>query len=74
MDGEEFAQQVTVGYIYMLKLSPWSTTKSTRGRSDRTRSYAAAARRQGAVRRPALGEMGSWALEAYGAAHILQDC
>jgi DNA-directed RNA polymerase beta subunit len=37
MTGEPFEQKVTVGYIYMLKLSTWWTTRSTPARSGRTR-------------------------------------
>jgi DNA-directed RNA polymerase subunit beta len=35
--GEQFDRPVTVGYIYMLKLTTWSTTRSTPVRSVRTR-------------------------------------
>src|SRR6266849_3632803 len=54
MTGEEFAQQVTVGYIYMLKLSHLVGGKAQFGGQR-------------------FGEMEVWALEAYGAAHILQE-
>ena len=38
ISGQPFEQPVTVGYIYMLKLSAtWSTTRSTRAPSGRTR-------------------------------------
>jgi DNA-directed RNA polymerase beta subunit len=35
--GETFDRPVTVGYIYMLKLTTWLTTRSTPVRSDLTR-------------------------------------
>lgn len=72
--GESFDQAVTVGYAYMLKLvhlvddklharatGPYSaiTQQPVRGRS-----------RNGGQR---LGEMEVWALQAYGAAYILQE-
>jgi len=37
MTGIPFEQEVTVGYIYMLKLSTLSTTRSTLARSGRIR-------------------------------------
>ena len=63
--GEKFDRQVTVGYIYMLKLHHWWTTRSTPARSARTRwspSSRSAARRSSAGQR--FGEMEVWALEA----------
>ena len=72
--GESFDQAVTVGYAYMLKLvhlvddklharatGPYSaiTQQPVRGRS-----------RNGGQR---LGEMEVWALQAYGAAYLLQE-
>ena len=55
MTGEPFEQQVTVGYIYMLKLSPPGGRQDPRA-LDRTvlADHPAAAGRQGPVRRPAL--------------------
>ena len=37
MTGRAFEQPVTVGYIYMLKLCTWWTTRSTPARSGRIR-------------------------------------
>src|ERR1035441_261569 len=54
MTGTQFEQPVTVGYIYMLKLSHLVDDKAQFG-----------------VQR--FGEMEVWALEAYGAAYILQE-
>ena len=74
MSGESFEQPVTVGYIYMFKLShlvddkiharsigPYSliTQQPLRGKAQ-----------FGGQR---FGEMEVWALEAYGAAYILQE-
>jgi DNA-directed RNA polymerase subunit beta len=75
MTGMEFEQDVTVGYIYMLKLSHLVDDK-IHAALDRTvlAHHPAAAGRQGAVRRPAASAKWKvWALEAYGAAHILQE-
>ena len=60
MTGEEFAQQVTVGYIYMLKLSHLGRRQDSRPLHRAVLAdHAAAAGRQGAVRRPALRRNGS---------------
>jgi len=69
-----FEQPVTVGVMYMMKLHhlvedkihaavDWFPTAWLRS----------TARRQGAIRRAAAGEMEVWALEAYGAAYTLQE-
>src|ERR1700716_2866328 len=74
MTGEEFAQQVTVGYIYMLKLSHLVDDKiharSIGAHSLITQQPLGGKAQFGGQR---FGEMEVWALEAYGAAHILQE-
>ena len=76
MTGMMFEQPVTVGYIYMLKLSHLVDDK-IHARSIRTvlpfhhPAAAGAARRSSAD--SASAEMEVWALEAYGAAYILQE-
>jgi DNA-directed RNA polymerase subunit beta len=74
MTCEEFAQQVTVGYIYMLKLSHLVDDKiharSIGPYSLITQQPLGGKAQFGGQR---FGEMEVWALEAYGAAHILQE-
>jgi DNA-directed RNA polymerase subunit beta len=74
MTGDEFAQQVTVGYIYMLKLSHLVDDKiharSIGPYSLITQQPLGGKAQFGGQR---FGEMEVWALEAYGAAHILQE-
>ncbi|HKV48609.1 MAG TPA: DNA-directed RNA polymerase subunit beta [Candidatus Acidoferrales bacterium] len=74
MTGEEFAQNVTVGYIYMLKLSHLVDDKiharSIGPYSLITQQPLGGKAQFGGQR---FGEMEVWALEAYGAAHILQE-
>ncbi|MGH9737092.1 MAG: DNA-directed RNA polymerase subunit beta, partial [Candidatus Acidiferrales bacterium] len=74
MTGEEFAQKVTVGYIYMLKLSHLVDDKiharSIGPYSLITQQPLGGKAQFGGQR---FGEMEVWALEAYGAAHILQE-
>jgi DNA-directed RNA polymerase subunit beta len=59
MTGETFEQPITVGYIYMLKLSHLVDEQPLGGKAQ-----------FGGQR---FGEMEVWALEAYGAAHTLQE-
>jgi DNA-directed RNA polymerase subunit beta len=72
--GEEFDQKVTVGYIYMLKLSHLVEDKlharSIGPYSLITQQPLGGKAQFGGQR---LGEMEVWALEAYGAAHTLQE-
>ena len=72
--GEPFDQPVTVGYIYMLKLSHLVEDKiharSTGPYSLITQQPLGGKAQFGGQR---FGEMEVWALEAYGAAHILQE-
>jgi DNA-directed RNA polymerase subunit beta len=72
--GEPFDQPVTVGYIYMLKLSHQVEDKiharSTGPYSLITQQPLGGKAQFGGQR---FGEMEVWALEAYGAAHILQE-
>lgn len=72
--GEEFEQQVTVGYIYMLKLSHLVDDKiharSIGPYSLITQQPLGGKAQFGGQR---LGEMEVWALEAYGAAYTLQE-
>jgi len=72
--GERFDQPVTVGYIYMLKLIHLVEDKiharSTGPYSLITQQPLGGKAQFGGQR---FGEMEVWALEAYGAAHILQE-
>ncbi len=74
MTGDEFAQEVTVGYIYMLKLSHLVDDKiharSIGPYSLITQQPLGGKAQFGGQR---FGEMEVWALESYGAAHILQE-
>ena len=74
MTGEQFEQDVTVGYIYMLKLSHLVDDKiharSIGPYSLITQQPLGGKAQFGGQR---FGEMEVWALEAYGAAHILQE-
>jgi DNA-directed RNA polymerase subunit beta len=72
--GERFEQAVTVGYIYMLKLHHLVDDKvharATGPYSLITQQPLGGKARFGGQR---FGEMEVWALEAYGAAYILQE-
>ena len=72
--GEEMSQETTVGYIYMLKLHHLVDDKvharSTGPYSLITQQPLGGKARFGGQR---FGEMEVWALEAYGAAYILQE-
>jgi len=72
--GEPFDQKVTVGYIYMMKLDHLVDDKvharATGPYSLITQQPLGGKARFGGQR---FGEMEVWALEAYGAAHILQE-
>jgi len=74
MTGEPFAESITVGYIYMLKLSHLVDDKiharSIGPYSLITQQPLGGKAQFGGQR---FGEMEVWALEAYGAAHILQE-
>jgi DNA-directed RNA polymerase subunit beta len=74
LSGEAFENQVTVGYIYMLKLSHLVDDKiharSIGPYSLITQQPLGGKAQFGGQR---FGEMEVWALEAYGAAHILQE-
>ena len=74
MTGDPFEQEVTVGYIYMLKLSHLVDDKlharSIGPYSLITQQPLGGKAQFGGQR---FGEMEVWALEAYGAAHILQE-
>jgi DNA-directed RNA polymerase subunit beta len=74
MNGERFDQKITVGYIYMLKLSHLVDDKiharSIGPYSLITQQPLGGKAQFGGQR---FGEMEVWALEAYGAAHILQE-
>ena len=74
LTGESFAQEVTVGYIYMLKLSHLVDDKiharSIGPYSLITQQPLGGKAQFGGQR---FGEMEVWALEAYGAANILQE-
>jgi DNA-directed RNA polymerase subunit beta len=74
MTGDKFEQPVTVGYIYMLKLSHLVDDKiharSIGPYSLVTQQPLAGKAQFGGQR---FGEMEVWALEAYGAAHTLQE-
>jgi DNA-directed RNA polymerase subunit beta len=72
--GEPFNQPVTIGYIYMMKLVHLVEDKiharSTGPYSLITQQPLGGKAQFGGQR---FGEMEVWALEAYGAAHILQE-
>ena len=72
--GKAFDQEVTVGYMYMLKLDHLVDDKvharATGPYSLITQQPLGGKARFGGQR---FGEMEVWALEAYGAAHILQE-
>ena len=72
--GDEFDHEVTVGYIYMLKLAHLVEDKiharSTGPYSLVTQQPLGGKAQFGGQR---FGEMEVWALEAYGASHILQE-
>src|SRR5438132_10380794 len=72
--GEQFDHEVTVGYIYMLKLAHLVEDKiharSTGPYSLITQQPLGGKAQLGGQR---FGEMEGWALEAYGAAFILQE-
>ena len=74
MSGDQFEQDVTVGYIYMLKLSHLVDDKiharSIGPYSLITQQPLGGKAQFGGQR---FGEMEVWALEAYGSAHILQE-
>jgi DNA-directed RNA polymerase subunit beta len=74
MNGEPFEQNVTVGYIYMLKLSHLVDDKiharSIGPYSLITQQPLGGKAQFGGQR---FGEMEVWALEAYGAAYTLQE-
>ncbi len=74
MTGQPFEQNVSVGYIYMLKLSHLVDDKiharSIGPYSLITQQPLGGKAQFGGQR---FGEMEVWALEAYGAAHILQE-
>jgi DNA-directed RNA polymerase subunit beta len=74
MTGDPFEQQITVGYIYMLKLSHLVDDKiharSIGPYSLITQQPLGGKAQFGGQR---FGEMEVWALEAYGAAYILQE-
>ena len=72
--GETFHREITVGYIYMLKLAHLVEDKiharSTGPYSLVTQQPLGGKAQFGGQR---FGEMEVWALEAYGASHILQE-
>ena len=72
--GERFDQQVTVGYIYMMKLHHLVDDKvharATGPYSLITQQPLGGKARSGGQR---FGEMEVWSLEAYGAAYVLQE-
>ncbi len=74
MTGDPFEQKVTVGYIYIMKLSHLVDDKiharSIGPYSLITQQPLGGKAQFGGQR---FGEMEVWALEAYGAAHILQE-
>ncbi len=74
MTGEPFEQEVTVGYIYILKLSHLVDDK-IHGRSVGPYSLITQQPLGGKAQfgGQRFGEMEVWALEAYGAAHVLQE-
>src|SRR4030088_2366062 len=74
LSGDAFEQKVTVGYIYMLKLSHLVDDKRPArsiGPYSLISQQPLGGKAQFGGQR--FGEMEVWALEAYGAAHILQE-
>jgi DNA-directed RNA polymerase subunit beta len=73
-NGEPFKERVTVGIIYMMKLNHLVADKmharSTGPYSLITQQPLGGKAQHGGQR---LGEMEVWALEAYGAAHLLEE-
>jgi DNA-directed RNA polymerase subunit beta len=72
--GECFEQKVTVGKIYMMKLSHMAEDKiymRSIGPYSLITQQPLGGKAQGGGQR--FGEMEVWALEGYGAAHILQE-
>jgi DNA-directed RNA polymerase subunit beta len=73
-NGERFDNKVVIGYIYMLKLSHLVADKiharSIGPYSLVTQQPLGGKAQMGGQR---FGEMEVWALEAYGAAHVLQE-
>jgi DNA-directed RNA polymerase subunit beta len=72
--GESFAQEVTVGQIYMLKLSHMVEDKihmRSIGSYSLITQQPLGGKAQGGGQR--FGEMEVWALEGYGASHTLQE-
>lgn len=72
--GEQYMRPITVGYIYMMKLNHLVDDKmharSTGPYSLVTQQPLGGKSHEGGQR---FGEMEVWALEAYGASHILQE-
>jgi DNA-directed RNA polymerase subunit beta len=72
--GEEFENRVTMGYMYMIKLEHMAESK-VHARS--IGSYALVTRQplggKAMFGGQKFGEMEVWALEAYGASHLLQE-
>ena len=72
--GEKMSQKVTVGYIYMMKLIHMVEDKihmRSIGSYSLITQQPLGGKAQGGGQR--FGEMEVWALEGYGAAHILQE-
>jgi len=74
LTGEPFAKEITIGYIYMMKLSHLVDDKiharSIGPYSLVTQQPLGGKAQFGGQR---FGEMEVWALEAYGASHVLQE-
>jgi len=71
--GEPFDRPITVGYITCSSSTTWWRTRSTLGPPGPTASSRSSPWRQGQFGGQRFGEMEVWALEAYGAANILQE-
>ena len=72
--GEPLGQETTVGFIYMLKLHHLVDDKVHARSTDLTRlSRSSLWAEKLALAGSVFGEMEVWALEAYGAAYILQE-
>ena len=72
--GIPFDKEVTVGYMYVMKLNHLVEDKiHARSIGPYSPGHAAAPRRQGPVRRPAFRRNGGLALQAYGASYTLQE-
>jgi len=72
--GDQFERPVTIGYMHVLKLHTWWTTRCMPVPPALQPGHAATAGGKAQFGGQRFGEMEVWALEAYGAAYTLQKC